>query len=196
MKKDNFVANTLVTLGTTTHSRTGEREEKDFYATEPKAVELLLELEEFNHHILEPCAGQGHISNVLINKGFKVTSTDLIDRGYTYDDIIDFFAIEEFEGDIITNPPYGIAKEFVEHALKIVPNGNKVAMFVKTLFLESAKRKKLFLEHPPKTIWVSSSRLQSAKNGDFSKYKSSAVSYSWFVWEKGYKGDTVVKWFN
>ena len=24
----------------------------------------------------------------------------------------------------------------------------------------------------------------------------SAVAYAWFVWEKGYRGDTVVKWFN
>jgi len=24
----------------------------------------------------------------------------------------------------------------------------------------------------------------------------SAVAYAWFVWQKGYKGDTVIKWFN
>ena len=24
----------------------------------------------------------------------------------------------------------------------------------------------------------------------------SAVAYAWFVWEKGYKGESVVKWFN
>jgi len=23
-----------------------------------------------------------------------------------------------------------------------------------------------------------------------------AIAYAWFVWEKGYKGDTVLKWFN
>lgn len=22
----------------------------------------------------------------------------------------------------------------------------------------------------------------------------SAVSYAWFVWQKGYKGDTIIKW--
>ena len=32
-------------------------EENDFYATEPKATELLLEKEVFNKNILEPCAG-------------------------------------------------------------------------------------------------------------------------------------------
>jgi hypothetical protein len=24
----------------------------------------------------------------------------------------------------------------------------------------------------------------------------SAVAYAWFIWEKGYKGKTVIDWFN
>ena len=46
-------------------------------------------------------------------------------------------------------------------------------------------------------IYVSSRRLNCAKNGDFEKYKeNSAVAYAWFVWEKGHKGITKLKWFN
>lgn len=33
-------------------------------------------------------------------------------------------------------------------------------------------------------------------NGDFDMYGSSAAAYAWFVWEKGYQGETIVKWFN
>ena len=34
-------------------------------------------------------------------------------------------------------------------------------------------------------------------NGDFKKYNyNGAVAYAWFVWEKGYKGDTILKWIN
>lgn len=25
---------------------------------------------------------------------------------------------------------------------------------------------------------------------------SAAMSFCWFIWEKGYKGDTILKWFN
>lgn len=50
--------------------------------------------------------------------------------------------------------------------------------------------------YPPIRVWVSSSRLKCAMNGDFDKYGSSAAAYAWFVWEKGYKGETTVKWFN
>jgi len=37
-----------------------------------------------------------------------------------------------------------------------------------------------------------------AKNGDFEskKKEGSAVAYAWYVWEKGYKGETVIKWIN
>lgn len=80
--------------------------------------------------------------------------------------------------------------------LDIIPTGNKVAMFLKVLFLEGKERKKFFEENPPRVIYVASGRLNCAKNGDFDKYTSSAVAYAWFVFEKGYKGDTIVKWIN
>lgn len=60
-------------------------------------------------------------------------------------------------------------------------------MFLKIQFLEGKERRKLFEEHPPKTVYVSSSRLNCAKNGDFITYPKSAMAYAWYVWEKGYK---------
>lgn len=102
-------------------------------------------------------------------------------------------------GDIVTNPPYSLAKEFIEKGLEIIKPGAKVAMFLKIQFLESKGRKDLFLSNPPKTIYVSCSRLVCAKNGDFEEMKlrgGSAVSYAWYVWEKGFTGTTSIKWFN
>ena len=64
--------------------------------------------------------------------------------------------------------------------------------------MESKDRKHLFKDFPPKTIYVSSSRLLCAKNGMFEEFKESggAVAYAWYVWEKGYKGRTNIEWFN
>lgn len=31
-------------------------------------------------------------------------------------------------------------------------------------------------------------------NGDFEKYNAAAICHCWFVWEKGFKGDPVIKW--
>jgi hypothetical protein len=72
-------------------------------------------------------------------------------------------------------------------------------MFLKLQFLEGKKRKSFFLDNSPKTIYVSSSRLLCAKNADFQRMRDgggSAVAYAWYVWGKGYKGNTVIKWIN
>jgi len=183
------------TLGASNHTAK-DREKHDYYATDPKAAELLLELENFNN-ILEPACGEGHLSKVFTDKGLKVTSSDLIARGYGGRK--SFFDYEEWDGDIITNPPYKYAQSFVEHSLKITKDGSKIAMFLKLQFLESKGRKTLFVNTPPKTLYVTSSRLLCAKNADFEgmrKGGGSAVAYGWFVWEKGFKGNTEIKWFN
>jgi hypothetical protein len=175
-----------------------ERERHDYYATEPKALELLLELEQFAPKVWECACGEGHLSEVLKTHGYDVKSSDLINRGYENTEVIDFLKTDEPNTrDIITNPPYKFAKEFVEHALDISMGGIKVAMFLKIQFLEGKARRALFEKYPPKVIYVSSSRLRCAMNGDFEKYaKSNAVCYAWFIWEKGYKGETVIKHFN
>lgn len=188
---------TFATLGASNHSTT-EREQNDFYATDPKAMELLLDIEEFNPCVWECACGKGHLSEVLKKRGYTVISTDLIDRGYG-DGGLDFLKYNNvLNVDIITNPPYKYAQQFVEHALELIPDGNRVAMFLKLTFLESKSRREMFEKTPPEYIYVSSSRLQCALGGDFENYKgnSSAAAYGWFIWRKGFKGEPKVRWFN
>lgn len=186
-------------LGATNHSE-GERQSEDYYATEPKAIELLLDEETFNPNIWECAVGEWHLANVLKEHGYNVRGSDILQRGNPDTEIIDFLAYEGiWNGDIITNPPYKYAKEFVEKAMEIIPDGRKVAMFLKLTFLESKSRKILFEKYPFKTLYVSSSRLQCAKNGDFETYKKgtgTAVAYGWYVWEKGFQGAPQIKWIN
>ena len=190
-----MVESVFKTLGATNHSL-GERQSEDFYATEPKAAELLLDVVPELNSICECACGQGHLAKVFDSAGKLGKATDLINRGYgATEDFLE--SIEPYHnGDIVTNPPYKVAKAFVEHALALVDVGRYVCMFLKVLFLESQSRKELFIKFPPKTVYVSSSRINCAKNGDFSTYTSSAVAYAWYVWQKGYTGDSVVKWIN
>lgn len=180
--------------GASNHSL-AKREINDYYATEPKAVQLLLEQEKFSKKIWEPMCGEGHISKELLKAGYFVKSTDLIDRGYG-EGGINFFNVNKiFDGDIITNPPYKYAKESVYQALSLINDGSKVAMFLKLTFLEGKARKELFKRSPFKTLYVSSSRLNCARNGDFT-IGTSAIAFGWYVWEKGFKGAPIIKWIN
>lgn len=184
------------TLGASNHVEE-ERQQHDYYATEPKAMSLLLEQEKFAINIWECACGEGHLSKELEKYGHSVWSTDLIDRGYGEGDIDFLKQTDIFEGDIITNPPYKFASDFLIKALELIPTGNKVAMFLKLQFLEGKARREIFNKYPPKIVYVSSSRIMCAKNGDFEGIKgSSAVAYAWFVWEKGFKGDPSIKWIN
>lgn len=83
----------------------------------------------------------------------------------------------------------------MKHALNIINTGSKVALFLRLLFLEGIERGKFFKEFPPKKVYVSSARLNCAKNGDFKTYsKSTAMAFAWFVWEKNFKENTIIDW--
>lgn len=184
--------NVFVTLGASNHTE-GERHPDDYYATEPKATELLMQEQDFSECVLEPCCGQGHMAEVLARK-YKVYAFDLFDRGYGT--VADFFKFKSWHGDIITNPPYKGALKFVQHALEIIPEGNKVAMFLRIQFLEGKERGEFFKNNPPKYIYISRGRLKCGKNGDFGSLSSSATAYAWFVWQKGFKGEPIIRWIN
>lgn len=142
-------ASVFKTLGASNHTD-NERQREDYYATEPRATELLCQLVTFDGPILEPSCGEGHISEELKKAGYDVTSRDLVDRGYG--EVADFLAIDNisWNGNIVTNPPYKYAQEFVEKALQIIPEGKKVCMFLKLTFLEGKARRKLFQITPPR----------------------------------------------
>ncbi len=191
----------FVTLGASNHSDK-EREINDYYATNPHALEIFLDkLKEDNiklHHNIWECAcGQGHLSQVLINNGYNVYSTDKVDRGFG-NERIDFLQKKCFKNDlkadILTNPPYKYAEKFVLKALEIQADGYYTIMFLKIQFLEGQARKKLFEKYPPKYIYVNSARQLCAMNGEFEKYKATALCYCWYIWQKGFKGEPIIRW--
>lgn len=191
--------NIFVTLGASNHTDQ-QRQHEDFYATDPIAAKLLLEVEVFNGKIWECACGEKHLAKVFEEAGYDVRSSDIVNR--CGNEVFDFLGLEnqeKFEGNIITNPPYKYATEFIYKALSLIPEGYKVAMFLKVQFLEGKERKRLFTQFPPKCVYVSSSRILCAKNAEFEKMKAgggSAVAYAWYVWEKEYKGETIIKWIN
>ena len=193
------------TLGASNHTDK-ERQNEDFYATDPVATEWLLKLENIHDVVIDNSVGEGDLMFPIIKSGRKVIGFDIVNRfsqhpGFEFrnENWLDFNPDKLLNADIIFNPPYKLAQEFVEHSINLVEEGRKVCAFLKLQFLETKKRKELFEKYPPKIVYVSSSRILCAKNADFKGMKEgggSAVAYAWYVWEKGYKGETLIKWFN
>lgn len=80
-----------------------------------------MDLESFDKNILEPSCGEGHISEVLKSHGYNVVSRDLINRGYG--DVADFLSDDntEWNGDIITNPPYKLGVSLLKRRYRLFP---------------------------------------------------------------------------
>ena len=175
------------------------RVENDYYATPSSATELFLDTfnQDLGSMVWEPACGEGHISKVLIEKypNSKVLSTDLVNRGYG--EQIDFLDCENINVDtVITNPPFKFAQEFIEKGLEVA--SKYVIMFAKIQFLEGKSRKEFFAKNPPKYVYVHSSRVNPLRNGsevdENGKKWSSTMCFAWFVFEKNYNGETIVRW--
>ena len=176
--------------------RNGGRAENDFYPTPPEATQALLDREKFEGMIWEPACGNGALSKVLSDNGYDVFSSDLIDRGFGFTPS-DFLKEERIAPNIVTNPPFNLALEFVEHAKR--RSEKKIAFFLKTAFLEGAKRQKMFIDDrfPLKKVYQFSRRVNLYKGSetrDKSKISSGMIAFAWFVWDKEHKGPATINW--
>ena len=165
------------------------REKNDFYATPKESTEKLLNVVTFRGNIYEPCCGQGHISKVLIKHGYKVFSSDLVDRGYGTPRV-DFLMETQKYDNVVTNPPFKNALEFAERALEL--SRYKVALLLKLSFLEGVARRNFFKSYPPQKVWVFSQRQALMKNGE--PHSGGMLALAWFIWSKGNIESPTIGW--
>lgn len=172
-----------------------DREKDDFYPTPAPATHSLLAAEKFIGDIWEPACGNGAISDVLKAHGYNVLSTDLFDRGYG-ESRIDFLMEQRLLApNVVTNPPFKMAEEFVRKALDL--GAQKVAMLLRLAWLEGSQRKSLFESTPLARVHVASRRLSMARGGiEEGRGGGSMIAFAWFVWDCSHVGATELRWFD
>jgi len=188
----------LTQLGSSAHAD-HDRHKDDFYATPQDAVVNFLncflyrDKEVLNKNVWECSCGDGAISKILENNGYNVFSSDLIDRGYG--EKKDFLTYQNNVGggDIITNPPFKLILPFLEHGIKLLENGNKLIFLMRLLCLEGKQRNEFFTKNPIKFVYVHTTRIACSRPNQ-TENVATAIAYAWYVWEKGYKGETIVRW--
>ncbi len=172
------------------------RDGLDYFPTPPWATRALLE------HVIphikaaakkmrcwEPCCGEGHMAEPLKEYFGEVYSSDVYPHGYG--DVGTFIGGGGLDlGDraaapwrphwLFTNPPFSLALEVVERMLHEASHG--VAILVRTNWLESTERYRLFCRHEPTLVGLFSERVPMVQFG-WDPEASSATSYSWVVWE-------------
>ncbi len=174
-----------------TLKRVADMDGPDFYPTPRWATYALIENEKFVGDIWESACGDGAMSNVLSETCSNVRSTDLFDRGFG-EGGIDFRTSSDTADNIVTNPPFNAAEEFVHAGLKSAKH--KFALLLRLAFLEGAGRQRtIFDETPPAKVWVFSERITFyPKNAE--RKGSGTTAYAWFVWDKEKTGPTELCW--
>ena len=166
----------------------------DCYQTPPVAVEALLRVEEIPTGVWEPCAGYGAIAQVLRNHDRAVVCSDVRDYGFRLHFRRNFLAeIGAPTGVecIVTNPPFRLAQQFIEHGLRLVP---KVVMLLRLSFLESERRSPILDSGQLARVWVFRNRLPMMHRNNWKGPRaSSAIAFAWFVFLRAHAGPTTLK---
>jgi hypothetical protein len=130
-----------------------------------------------NPLVLEPCAGDGAIVDVLNHMVCGHILASDINLDCRYGNGEDFITSPDHQryDFIVTNPPFSLAKEFIDRALEVA---NCVIMLLPQSFFGSQSRKEWWKSHPPTAQFILSKRPSFTGNG-----KTDSEVYSWVVWD-------------
>lgn len=169
----------------------------DYFPTPPWSTRALCELVLGGLPMLgslvcaEPACGEGHMARPLAEYFARVHAADVYPHGFGA--VADFLGAPLVGGWeppepvdwIITNPPFRTAEAFARRALALARVG--VAMLLRTAWLESGERYRLFQDHPFALVCPFVERVAMVE-GRLDRAASSATAYSWFVWRQGDAG--------
>jgi len=181
----------FVTAPQPTLKRVADIDGPDFYPTPAWATYALIDNERFSGSIWECACGDGAMSEVLATLGNEVMSSDLYERGFG-EHGIDFRTSMRKSPNIITNPPFNAAEDFVQSGLRCADQ--KFALLLRLAFLEGAGRQhSIFKKSPPSKVWIFSERITFyPKNVE--RKGSGTTAYAWFVWDRNHVGPTELCW--
>jgi len=171
-------------------ARVAEWRAREFFPTPPWAAraggELIGRLDPGLWWCWEPACGAGHMAHGLAGYFETVWATDVADRGWDgqHGPPLDFLSPAADRIDqadwIVTNPPFGLAAEFVEAGLRRARRG--VAILARMALLESVGRFELFYGDRPLSVLAPFTERVAMTLGEWRPKASTATAYAWFVW--------------
>lgn len=159
------------------------RAKDDFYPTPQYVTKALLNNYSFEGDVWECACGDGRMARVLEEAGYNVAATDLIDRGFGRAGI-DFLLENTRVDNVITNPPFNLAYEFIEQGLRL--STKCLALFLPIRYLTGKKRAELYKKYPPTKIIVIPNKV------DFLGFGSPTMEFAWFIWDKRVTSSSIV----
>jgi hypothetical protein len=169
------------------------RHADDWYTEPSWCSSRLFEAEPFVGSIHDPAAGIGRIVDAARTHGHHATGADIVDRGSGFA-VRDFALVTTPVANIVVNPPFGIAREFVGHALTLA--AHKVAVVFPVARLNAAR---WLADTPLRRIWLLTPRPsmppgEAIMRGE--KASGGKTDFCWLVFEQGFKGKPAIGWLH
>ena len=177
----NFSANNL-----------GQRRKSDFYETPYSITERLLDaVSDLDlGTVLEPACGERAIVRVLSQRLIPVEAYDL-SMG------TDFLSEQRTFDTVLTNPPFSLAKEFIDTAQRVAIR--HIFLLLPLSYLHGKTRHDAVFRRYEnlKTVYVFTRypMLGDTLRGD-GKYRTGMMVYAWFHWDKSYNGLPSIDWLD
>jgi hypothetical protein len=168
------------------------RVERDYYPTPTWVLDALAEhVGIAGSTVWECAAGTGEMVEALKAAGAQVWASDVVDRGYPLDAVLDFVSgpAPDIRVDlIVTNPAWGtqgrIAVKFIEAGIRHIASGRArgLALLLSTDFDSATTRPRLFRDCSYFTAkLVLTKRIVWYKRTD-GKREQPKENNAWFVW--------------
>lgn len=171
-----------------------EREKDDFYPTPPEPTRALLHAEigrlaKFDG-IWEPACGDGAMIREMNALGLVTFGSDLIQRGAA-EMVRDFydFRIPAFPA-IVTNPPFNECNRdpgWVRYALERLGVEYMALLLPVNWMGSGTERAALWSQYTPARVYVMRWRV------DWTGQGAPPMLNAWVVWDKAWKGETVLR---
>lgn len=166
----------------------------EHYESDNWSPDVILKHERLTDIVVDPCTGSGILAEAAKRRGYDVVAFDIHDWGYP-DTVIQNWLecsplpFEEFS--VMMNPPFSKAVQFVKQALKL--GAKRVLCYQRFSYWESATRKKFWKDFPPRRVYVLGDRgacFRHDISASWRKGRSTPTAHAWFVFDKGYTGET------
>jgi hypothetical protein len=162
-----------------------ERNERDSYETPEWVTKAVLpHLPRRFCKIWEPAAGSLKMVRALYDGGCDVVGTDIASG-------TDFLRDNRRTEAVVTNPPYALAREFIEHALALTaPTRGYVAMLLRMDYDHAKTRAHLFSEEPAFAKKLVLTRRIVWFEGP--QKAAPSFNHAWFVWDWLHRGPPII----
>ena len=179
-----------------------ERNPRDYYRTPDWCVEALLLEEELLSDVFDPACGDGAILGAIqahgsghtvhaqeLDHAVALEASQRLRVPVSVGDSLDEFACWP-DADVVMNPPYRKAAEFVRRALREAPPRGKVCALLRLNFLGSSRTRMDLVGPASELARVLVLPKRPSFTGDG---RSDACEYAWFIWQIERRGPAEVR---